>query len=235
MQRMIHITSPLFLREPEAIHHGISAAFPHPDRPLHLEIGCGTGDFIVELAQRHPETNFLAIDIFNKGCNKTCNKATIAKLENIRVMRAEARYLLTRLLPAESLETIYINCPDPWPKKRHRYRRLVNQDFFQLLQYTLVPGGEFFFVTDFDDYAEQVAELLPTLSEFDNQLKTPYVVDFPGYPISKYMKRFLDLGQHLHYIHLQKKLDALPGDRPVPTASRGFRTNWEEREVAELT
>ncbi|PLX81197.1 MAG: tRNA (guanosine(46)-N7)-methyltransferase TrmB [Desulfuromonas sp.] len=232
MQRMIHITSPVFLREPAAIQYGIPAVFPQPERPLHLEIGCGTGDFVVELAQRSPEINFLAIDIFNKGCSKTCNKTTAAGLENIRVMRTEARYLLTRLLPAESLDAIYVNCPDPWPKKRHRYRRLVNRDFFPLLQHALIPGGEFFFVTDFGDYAEQVAELLPTLNEFDNQLDSPYATDFPDYPVSKYMKRFLDLGQNLHYIHLQKKLDALPGDPPAPTSSRGFRINWEEREAA---
>jgi tRNA (guanine-N7-)-methyltransferase len=189
---MLHISSPLFVRESELSNRSVEQLFPQ-NQPLALEIGCGIGDFIVQLAAARPDTNFLAIDIFNKGCLKTCRRLETAGLSNVRVMRIEARYLLTRYFKAENLAAVYINCPDPWPKKRHRYRRLVNGDFMQLLLHVLQPDGDFYFSTDFTDYAEQVAELLPRLAAYRNMQPTPATTELPGYPISKYMRRFLDL------------------------------------------
>jgi len=229
-QRMIHISSPVFLREPDALATGLSGCFPHPERALALEIGCGTGDFLVEIARRNPETNYLGIDIFNKGCKKTCSKVTEAGLENVRVMRSEARFLLTRLAAAGSLSTVYINCPDPWPKKRHRYRRLVNLDFLNLLSYVLQPEGELFFVTDFDDYAGQIGTLVPTLSAYQNCLPEPISNELGDYPISKYMRRFLDLGQPLFLCHLRRRIDAEVSLPPRPVVQRGFRLRWGRQE-----
>jgi len=222
-QRMLHISSPLFVRETELINRNVEQLFPQ-EQPLALEIGCGIGDFIVQLAADSPGVNFLAIDIFNKGCLKTCRRLEKAKLENVRVMRIEARYLLTRYIVPESLTAVYVNCPDPWPKKRHRYRRLINADFLQLLLYVLQPEGDFYFCTDFANYAEQVAELMPQLDGYRNMLPTPAATDLPGYPISKYMRRFLDQGQPIHFVHYRKRT-GLPADsiRP-PVLERGFRT-----------
>lgn len=221
-QRMLCIDSPVFVREPELETAEIRQLFPQ-NGPLALEIGCGIGDFIVQRAASQPETNFLAIDIFNKGCLKTCRRVEKSGLNNVRVMRIEARYLLTHYLAAESLAAIYINCPDPWPKKRHRYRRLINADFMQLLLYILQPGGDFYFSTDFTDYAEQVAELMPQLSGYVNQQVTPQTTELAGYPISKYMRRFLDLGQPIHFVHYRKRTD-LPAEAvQPPQIDRGFR------------
>ncbi|NCP02232.1 MAG: tRNA (guanine-N7)-methyltransferase, partial [Deltaproteobacteria bacterium] len=86
-----------------------------PSQPLCLEIGCGIGDFVVQLAARHPDKNFMAIDIFNQGCLKTCTRLENAGLSNVRVVRTEARSLLLKHLPPQSLSALYINCPDPWP------------------------------------------------------------------------------------------------------------------------
>jgi tRNA (guanine-N7-)-methyltransferase len=222
-QRMLHISSPLFIRESELSNTAIHQLFPRP-QPLVLEIGCGIGDFIVQLAAANLTQNYLAIDIFNKGCLKTCRRLEKAGLDNVRVMRIEARYLLTRYLKAASLAAVYVNCPDPWPKKRHRDRRLINAEFMQLLLYVLQPNGDFFFSTDFTDYAEQVAELLPQLESWRNQLPTPSTTELPGYPISKYMRRFLDLGQPIHFVHYRKRND-LPAESIVkPTIEPGFRT-----------
>jgi tRNA (guanine-N7-)-methyltransferase len=222
-QRMLHIASPLFVRESELQERAIEQLFNRP-QPLAIEIGCGIGDFIVQLAAAQPERNYLAIDIYNKGCLKTCRRVETAGLDNVRVMRIEARHLLTSHLKAESLAAVYINCPDPWPKKRHRYRRLINPEFMQLLLFVLQPNGDFFFSTDFTDYAEQVAELLPQLDAYRNQMSTPSVTELPGYPISKYMRRFLDLGQPIHFVHYRKRA-GLPTEAIVkPEISAGFRT-----------
>lgn len=202
-QRIIHIDSPLFVREEDLKdREDISDIFDRK-APLTLEIGCGTGDFLLQLARRQPGMNFLGNDIYNKGCYKTCRKADQAGVDNIRVIRMEARHLLGTHIRRESLQAVYINCPDPWPKKRHRRRRLVNRDFLKLLLYCLSPGGRFFFCTDFADYAEGVAELFP-YQGFRNQLPEPFVNELEDYPSSKYMQRFRQEGLPLYFM-VQRK------------------------------
>jgi tRNA (guanine-N7-)-methyltransferase len=224
-QRVIEINSSIFLAEEDIPADGLAAAFA-VERPLALEIGCGIGDFIVQLARQHPERNHLAIDIYNKGCLKTCNKVEAAGLDNVRVMRIEARYLLTRHLERESLAGIYINCPDPWPKKRHRGRRLVNAGFLRMANYYLRPGGDFFFSTDFADYAEDVAGTFPAVGGYRNRLGSPFATELPGYPLSKYMRRFLDLGQPIHFIHYQRETDIAVDTLQPPPVFPGFRAAW---------
>jgi len=111
------------------------------DHPLALEIGCGVGDFIAQMAALHPELNFIALDFYNKGCIKTCKRLDKAGQANVRVLRAEARSFIEACITPESLQTVIINCPDPWPKLRHRKRRLVNTDFVAYLSGFLKPGA----------------------------------------------------------------------------------------------
>ena len=117
MQRMIEITSPLFL-QPQA-----SATPPNwqeifgNNKPLALEIGCGIGDFITKTAADSPDTNFIAIDYYNKGCDKTCRRLEKQGITNVRVLRVEAREFVAAHIPLDSLTAVFINCPDPWPKK----------------------------------------------------------------------------------------------------------------------
>ena len=228
-QRIIEISSPAFVRSAQLNSPAdLSKQFTQ-QQPLALEIGCGTGHFVVEMAARHPEMNFLAIDIYNKGCFKTCKKADALGLTNVRVMRIEARNLLENYLEKEGLATVFINCPDPWPKKRHRNRRLVNQVFLHSLLHYLEPEVNFHFSTDVPDYAEQVAELIPTAEGYHNVLAAPWVTDLPDYPISKYMQRFLDLGQPIHYIHLQRSRDLNIETLPEPVLASGFRSSFGDR------
>jgi tRNA (guanine-N7-)-methyltransferase len=223
---MIEITSPFFVRE-DALNSpaDLLARFP-ADRPLALEIGCGTGHFITELATANRNTNFLTIDIYNKGCYKTCKKIEENGLDNVLVMRIEARYLLINFIEKESLAAVYINCPDPWPKKRHRSRRLVNQAFLEMLLHFLRPAGDFFFSTDFTDYAEQVAETLPGVTGFRNCLAAPWVTEMPGYPTSKYMQRFLERGQPIYFMHYRRQPGLQLKEIPAPEIHPGFRSRW---------
>ena len=198
------------------------------DHPLALEIGCGTGHFVLQKAISQPDTNFIAIDIYNKGCLKTCAKIDNAGLTNVRVMRTEARWLLEKGVEQESLAAVYINCPDPWPKKRHRSRRLVNRDFLLTLAHYLKPGADFYFSTDFDNYAEDVAGQIETLRGYRNMMTSPWVHSLPDYPVSKYMQRFLDRGQHIYYIHYQRDEDVPLEELPIPESTRGYRVSWEK-------
>ena len=224
LQRVIPITSQRFipagrLTTPHdwAVEFGRSA-------PLALEIGCGTGHFILELAGQQPGTNFLAIDIYNKGCLKTCSKLDAAQVGNVRVLRIEARELLLTHIRPDSLQAIYINCPDPWPKKRHRQRRLVNRDFLELVLRRLRPDGDFYFSSDQRDYAQQVAALLADIPALRNRLGAPFVNTLPGYPLSKYMRRFLAQGLPVHFIHHRRDPAAALPDFQPPDLGRGYRS-----------
>jgi tRNA (guanine-N7-)-methyltransferase len=227
-QRTIPITSANFIagRTPDQ-PLDLPAIFGN-NQPLALEIGCGTGHFVLERARKQPETNFLAIDIYNKGCFKTCNKIDEAGVQNVRVMRIEARWLLDKGLHPESLSAVYINCPDPWPKKRHWNRRLVNREFLLNLAQHLKPGGDFFFITDFDNYAESVAEQIRDLNGYNNMLQNEWTHHLADYPISKYMQRFLDKGQQIFYMHYKRDAGVPRHLLPSPPVRRGFRFDWQK-------
>jgi len=229
-QRVIPILSPNFIADSELENPPDWAAIFGNNNPLALEIGCGTGHFVLQQAIRQPQTNFIAIDIYNKGCLKTCAKIDNAGRDNVRVLRVEARWLLARGLPPESLSAVYINCPDPWPKKRHRRRRLVNHDFLETLAHYLKPGADLYFSTDFDDYAEDVAGQIRRLPGYRNMLTTAWTTTLPGYPISKYMQRFFDRGQDIYFIYYKRDIAVPRHNLPVPVVRRGFRVCWQTAE-----
>jgi tRNA (guanine-N7-)-methyltransferase len=223
-QRVIPIDSPWFL--PVSLLEGAidwSAVFGR-QAPLALEIGCGIGHFITALAGQHPEINYLAIDIYNKGCLKSCRKLEAVGLTNVRIMRIEARELLLKAVPPDSLQAIYINCPDPWPKQRHRDRRLVKRDFLELALSRLAPEGELFFSSDQRDYVEEVAAALAEIPAFRNRLPAPFAEELPGYPLSKYMRRFLDQGLPVYFIHCRRDPAARLTDFVATNLQRGFRS-----------
>ncbi|MBC8019071.1 MAG: tRNA (guanosine(46)-N7)-methyltransferase TrmB [Verrucomicrobia bacterium] len=175
------------------------------DNPLILEIGCGVGDFAARMATLHPQWNYLALDYYNKGCLKTCKRADKAGLDNLRVVRDEARSFMERCIPRQSLRAVIINCPDPWPKIRHRKRRLVNPEFMGYLEKFMVPGADLYFATDFVDYGLDVAALMPGMAGFENAIAPdPYRHMLEEYPLSKYMLKFMAEGKQIYYIHYRK-------------------------------
>jgi tRNA (guanine-N7-)-methyltransferase len=172
------------------------------DNPLVFEIGCGVGDFAAQMAALHPQWNYLALDYYNKGCIKTCKRADNGALDNLRVVRDEARSFMERCIPRKSLRAVIINCPDPWPKIRHRKRRLVNSEFVGYLHGFMADGADLYFATDFVDYGLDVAALMPDVSGFENIIAPdPYRHALEGYPLSKYMIKFMAEGKQIYYIH----------------------------------
>jgi tRNA (guanine-N7-)-methyltransferase len=226
-QRVIEITSPVFL-DPEDLPtlDSMEDLFPHK-RPLALEIGCGTGDFIAQRARQFPEVNFIAIDIYNKGCLKTCRRVERFNLDNVRVIRVEARFLLSHFRADESLSAVYINCPDPWPKKRHR--RLVNRRFLTQLAHFLEPEGKLFFSTDVEDYAVEVAMTLEEMPHFFNCLEAPIAYELEGYPTSRYMRRFKGQNLPIHYVHRRRNPDMTLSREHMPELELSFRCRQDQQ------
>ena len=205
MQSFIHIDSPHYLREEQLPALPDWPLIFGNDHPIALEIGCGIGDFIVKTAAEQPERNFIAIDFYNKGCYKTCRRIERHGLTNVRVLRVEARQFIQERLPKGLLAAVYINCPDPWPKKKHRKRRLVNRLFLEFIRDYLAPGGDFFFATDFDDYGLDVAGLLPGVEGYENRLAPDlYQHELEGYHLSKYMRKFMAEGKRIYFVHYRK-------------------------------
>ncbi|SNB47997.1 tRNA (guanosine(46)-N7)-methyltransferase TrmB [Geobacter sp. DSM 9736] len=205
MQSFIHIDSPYYLKTENIDSPADWREIFGNDNPLALEIGCGIGDFIVKTAQDRPDINFIAIDYYNKGCFKTCRRIERHGVTNVRVVRVEAREFIAEKLTRGSLAAVYINCPDPWPKKRHRKRRLVNRQFVELLREYLAPGGEFNFATDFADYGIDVAGMLPGVEGMENRLAPDlYRHEVDGYHLSKYMLKFLAEGHKIYFMQYRK-------------------------------
>ena len=101
--------------------------------PLNLEIGFGMGDFLIAMAKREPNSNFVGIDFSQDGIQKLLARIHFSQLKNIRVVFGDAREKLSYLFNAEELNSIYINLPDPWPKKRHIKRRLIQPELVKQL------------------------------------------------------------------------------------------------------
>ncbi len=135
--------------------------------PLEVDVGCGKGRFLLARAAAHPETAFLGLDRMLRRIRKVDNKARRLGLANIRLLRMEAFYAVSCLLPAASVSVYYLFFPDPWPKKRHHDHRLFNPRFIEALHRTLVPGGVLHFATDHLPYFEEVRAILAGDARFE--------------------------------------------------------------------
>ena len=133
----------------------VAQIFPRA-QPLEVELGSGDGSFLVEYAKLHPERNFLGIERLLGRLRKLDRKGTRAKLENLRGIRIESGYFLEYLLPRGSASVVHIYFPDPWPKRKHRKNRLVNEKFTELCGQVLTPGGLVYLRTDDEDYFKQM-------------------------------------------------------------------------------
>ncbi len=116
--------------------------------PLVLEIGFGDGGFLLDLASRHPEWNVLGVEISPGSVRRARRRLRQAGLTNVRLYLGQARFLVRQVLPPRSLHSVYVNFPDPWPKERHRARRLLQTSFFALLSTRLEAQGTLRLTTD---------------------------------------------------------------------------------------
>ncbi len=130
------------------------------DHPVYLEIGFGSGDSLAEMAAAQPGRNYLGIEVHRPGVGHLLLELERRGLTNVRVLRADAVELLAHGLPAASLAAVYLFFPDPWPKKRHHKRRIVQPAFISRLARVIRPGGLFHAATDWAPYAEHMLQVL---------------------------------------------------------------------------
>jgi tRNA (guanine-N7-)-methyltransferase len=139
------------------------------DRPVFLEIGFGNGEALATLAERHPDRNYLGIEVHRPGVGHLLLELSKRGHCNVRILRQDAVEILEQALAPASLSGVYLLFPDPWPKKRHHKRRILNPGFVRLLARVIRPGGLFHAATDWEPYADRMMEVLSEAGDlFEN-------------------------------------------------------------------
>jgi tRNA (guanine-N7-)-methyltransferase len=162
--------------------------------PVILEIGFGMGQSLVEMAAAAPERDFIGIEVHRPGVGKLLHSMAERGVGNIRIYCDDAVEVLQQCIPDASLAGAQIFFPDPWHKKKHHKRRLIQPDFVQLLRGKLAPGGVLHVATDWQDYAEQILEVLSAAPGFKNQAGDGYAPRPDYRPKTKFEQRGERLG-----------------------------------------
>jgi len=136
------------------------------EAPVEMEIGSGKGGFLLNRARAHPDRDFFGIEWANKYCRYAADRMVRWGVANVRLMRTDARHLVIHHLPPASLTVLHVYHPDPWPKKRHHKRRLIQPDFVLAAARALVADGRLAIQTDHAAYFEQICEVVGRENRF---------------------------------------------------------------------
>ena len=165
------------------------------EAPVVCEIGFGDGASLAEIACLNPDINYLGIEVHTPGVGRLLKTIEREKIENLRLINHDAVEVLSRYVADESLAGVHLFFPDPWPKARHHKRRILNKKFINLIAKKLIPGGFFYLATDWQNYAEQMMEVLSQTKAFKNQFgKGQFAPDRCGRPKTKFEQRGNRLG-----------------------------------------
>ncbi len=166
---------------------------------LEVDIGSGDGKFMVGRAEKFPDRNFIGLEKLAGRVRHGCKKASRLALTNVRFLRIEGAYAIQYLLPPASVEIVHLLFPDPWPKKKHRRRRMVTAEFLSVVHRLLAPDGRFRVATDQEDYFTSMRELISPASFLD-------VTPAPNaiFPVTTFEKHFLADGAPIYRFELRK-------------------------------
>jgi len=179
---------------------------PHGDSPLNLdqlfenpgpvtlEIGFGDGVSLASMAKAAPDTNFIGIEVHRPGVGRLLHLIREYGLNNVRVMDQDAVEIIRRRIPEGSLDRVQLFFPDPWHKKRHNKRRIVQPDFVSLIASRLKSSGVFHLATDWEPYAQHMAEVMEAHGQFISLAKTPFSPRPAERPVTKFESRGIKLG-----------------------------------------
>jgi tRNA (guanine-N7-)-methyltransferase len=176
----------------------LAALFPAP-APLEVDLGCGDGTFLVAMARAHPERNFIGTERLFGRVRNTCRKAERAALTNLRILRIESAYVVKHLLPRASIQRFYLLFPDPWPKRRHWPRRLVQPAFLNDAADALAPAGELCIKTDAEDY---FAYIRRTAASCPKLVAAPWDEEVPQ---TDFQRHYAAQGRPFHAMLLRRQ------------------------------
>ncbi len=173
--------------------------------PVTLEIGFGDGVSLATMAENAPDRNFIGIEVHKPGVGRLLHLIDEKKLTNVRVMDDDAVQIMKNRIPEASLDRVQLFFPDPWHKKRHNKRRIVQDDFVSLVASRLKLGGIFHLATDWEPYAEHMAEVMEASTDFRSLSATPYSPKPEERPTTKFETRGIKLGHGVWDLLYQKQ------------------------------
>lgn len=198
------VTWPLYGIEPSE-QPITSASYFSCEQPLTIEIGFGMGESLLAMAAAHPERNFLGIEVHGPGIGAVLAGIEKNSLKNLRVMQHDAVDILEKQIAPASVDTFQVFFPDPWHKKRHHKRRLIQPDFVRLLVSRLKMGGHLHLATDWAPYAEQMMDVLSAEATLSNTVSAgAYVVGQELRPETKFERRGKRLGHEIFDLYFVK-------------------------------
>lgn len=172
--------------------------------PKVLEIGFGMGETTAQLAAAHPEQDFLGVEVHTPGIGSLLKRIDELKLTNVRIIQHDAAEVVQQMIPIGSLSGIHVFFPDPWPKKRHHKRRLLQPEFVHELAGRLAPCGYLHVATDWRDYAEHILQVLRAEALLENTADA--FASRPAYrPLTKFETRGVKLGHAVWELRFRRK------------------------------
>jgi tRNA (guanine-N7-)-methyltransferase len=189
-QRALHELLPRYQIQPGNGHINLAAVFGN-QHPVVLEIGFGNGALLAQQAALHPDINFIGIEVHRPGVGRLLQQLQQQGNDNVRVMSLDAVEVLEQQIPPAALMAVWLYFPDPWPKKRHHKRRIVNSHFLDLAATALQANGILHMATDWQDYAQHMQEAITAHARFE-RIHSPVL---STYPFSRPLTHFEQRGQ----------------------------------------
>lgn len=175
-------------------------------QPLHIEIGCGRGEFMVAVAQQRPDINFLGLETKERRVESVAKKMDVDTHSNARISRLHVDNNVNKLIKAGSVDVIYIQHPDPWPKRRHYKHRIVQNDFIDVCKLILAPAGQIRISTDHPDYGRWVKTIFDKRNDFDIIYEGFYNEEYmPDHVVTYYEKKWRAAGFEPQFFFYQLK------------------------------
>ena len=198
-----------YLLEPGDQHIDMQQVFGNDLAPT-LEIGFGTGQALVEMAVKNPDKNYLGIEVYLPGIGALIHHCHSLDIHNVRIIRADAKHVLENNCVEESLAQINIFFPDPWPKRKHLKRRIIQKPMIELIRQRLVPEGKVHLATDWEDYAHWMLDLFSQSSGLRNvSPENAFNERFDERPLTRFEARGIRLGHEVWDLCFQKQVERL--------------------------
>ncbi len=173
--------------------------------PVTLEIGFGNGQSLITMAQNEPDANFLGIEVHRPGVGHLLHQIASNELQNIRVICHDAVDVIHRCIPMDSLQRTLLFFPDPWPKRKHLKRRIIQPEFVKLISTRMQTAGLLHLATDWEPYAKHMINVVDACPAFRNLAGKAAFTPRPGYrPMTKFENRGAELGHSVYDLIYQK-------------------------------